>query len=186
MSILSKAKDFFGLSDEMLDADQEYYQEVYNEPVAVTPSRQNVVEKTYEEPVAPIAKEKPVQAAPTRSEEKVVSMRQVPKAQPRRTTSSSANRTADAAGKITILEPRVYSESMAIAKRIINGEAVLVNFHLVEEEQARRIVDFLTGTVYAQDGDIKRVGDEIFLCTPKGMEIDGTEQSLTENQMFDL
>ncbi|BDP83659.1 hypothetical protein EfmAA610_08690 [Enterococcus faecium] len=54
---------------------------------------------------------------------------------------------------------------MAIAKRIIAGEATLVNFHLVEEKQARRIVDFLTGTVYALDGDIKRVGDEIKICT---------------------
>ena len=64
------------------------------------------------------------------------------------------------------MEPRAYSEAMAISKRIIAGEATLVNFHLVEEKQARRIVDFLTGTVYALDGDIKRVGDEIFLCTP--------------------
>lgn len=46
------------------------------------------------------------------------------------------------AGKITVMEPRAYSEAMAIAKRIIAGEATLVNFHLVEEKQARRIVDF--------------------------------------------
>ena len=39
---------------------------------------------------------------------------------------------------------------------------MLVNFTLVEEDQARRIVDFLTGTVYALDGDIQRVGNEIF------------------------
>ena len=38
---------------------------------------------------------------------------------------------------------------MSIAKHLFAEEAVLVNFTLVEEDQARRIVDFLTGTVYA-------------------------------------
>nr|OTP12931.1 hypothetical protein A5888_003513 [Enterococcus sp. 9E7_DIV0242] len=73
--------------------------------------------------------------------------------------------------KISIIEPRVYSEAMNIAKHIIVEEAVLINFHLLEESQARRIVDFITGTVYALDGDIQRVGDEIFLCTPPNLSL---------------
>ena len=102
-------------------------------------------------------------------------------------TKSSFTPKTNLAGKITVMEPRTYSEAMTIAKRIIAGEATLVNFHLVEEKQARRIVDFLTGTVYALDGDIKRVGDEIFLCTPTGMEIDSsTAQSFADVNMFDL
>lgn len=89
--------------------------------------------------------------------------------------------------KITIIEPRVYSEAMSIAKHLFAEEAVLVNFTLVEEDQARRIVDFLTGTVYALDGDIQRVGNEIFLCTPANMEIDSaTAQSLANKQFFDF
>lgn len=114
-----------------------------------------------------------------KTEEKVVSMGQ-PRATKARETKTKI------AGKITIVEPRVYSEAMGIAKQVIAGDAVLVNFHLIEEYQARRIVDFLTGTVYAEDGDIKRVGDEIFLCTPKGMEIEGTAQSLVDTNMFDF
>ena len=75
---------------------------------------------------------------------------------------------------------------MSIAKHLFAEEAVLVNFTLVEEDQARRIVDFLTGTVYALDGDIQRVGNEIFLCTPN-MEIDSaTAQSLANKQFFDF
>lgn len=109
-------------------------------------------------------------------EKKVVSMRQ----------SQQPVQEASAASKITIIQPRVYSEAMTIAKHVMSGESVLVNFHLIEEYQARRIVDFLTGTVYAEDGDIKRVADEIFLCTPKGTEIDGTAQSLVDNNFFDV
>lgn len=98
-----------------------------------------------------------------------------------------SSQTSGTSNKIMIIEPRVYSEAMNIAKHIIANEAVLLNFHLVEELQARRIVDFLTGTVYAIDGDIQRVGDEIFLCTPSNMEIDSaTAQSLAKQQAFDF
>lgn len=116
------------------------------------------------------------QAAPSRSDNNVVAM----KANQVKQTQQSQS------GKIMIIEPRAYSEAMKIAKHVIGGESVLVNFRLIEEHQARRIVDFLTGTVYAEDGDIKRVADEIFLCTPKEVEIDGTAQSLVESNLFDL
>lgn len=118
----------------------------------------------------------------TTEPKKVVNMRQ-------QTASNQAKKPQSVtsnSNKITIVEPRAYSEAMSIAKHVISGESVLVNFHLVEEHQARRIVDFLTGAVYAEDGDIKRVADEIFLCTPKGIEIDGTAQSLVESNLFDL
>lgn len=113
---------------------------------------------------------------PNRSENNVVEMKAN---QPKQTQQHQS-------GKIMIIEPRAYAEAMTVAKYVIGGQSVLVNFRLIEETQARRIVDFLTGTVYAEDGDIKRVADEIFLCTPKEVEIDGTAQSLVESNLFDL
>lgn len=101
-------------------------------------------------------------------------------------TKPRSTRENQAANKIIIIEPRAYSEAMKIAKHIMNGESVLVNFHQIEEYQARRIVDFLTGTVYAENGDIKRVGNEIFLCTAQGVEIDGTAQSLMDANMLEI
>ena len=118
-----------------------------------------------------------------KTEEKVVPMAQQ-RTNTRVKDTKAKETSPQMAGKITIVEPRVYSEAMGIAKQVINGDAVLVNFHLIEEYQARRIVDFLTGTVYAEDGDIKRVGDEIFLCTPKGMEIEGTAPNISRYQFF--
>lgn len=89
--------------------------------------------------------------------------------------------------QITIVEPQMYSEALAIAKKIIHEEAVIVNFHLIEESQARRIVDFLTGTVYALGGDIQRIDSEIFLCTPNTIEIDGdTAQTMLYSQFDEV
>lgn len=128
--------------------------------------------------------------APTNETKKIIELHQTSTKntqKDQRQTRPSVQPNTQLAGKITVMEPRAYSEAMTIAKRIIAGEATLVNFRLVEEKQARRIVDFLTGTVYALDGDIKRVGDEIFLCTPAGLEIDSsTAQSFADGSMFDL
>lgn len=197
---LSKMAGFFGLADEdeVLDHQPEVrkpaQQAVYKEqPQPARQKRQKTVESTERIVITPKHEE--------RKQEKVVEMkRQAPaavyqsSAQPQVQTQTRVQpqthvepAPAVRERKIAITEPRVYSEAMPIAKRILAGEAVLVNFHLIEEGQARRIVDFLTGTVYAVDGDIKRVGNEIFLCTPSNMEIDGaTAQSMAEAQFFDL
>lgn len=146
-----------------------------SEPVSSRQALNQATESMYKEPVY-------TQSAQPEPEKKVVSMRQTsPKRQVKTEVTS-----ADGSSKIMIISPRVYSEAMIIAKHVMSGESVLVNFQLIEEYQARRIVDFLTGTVYAEDGDIKRVADEIFLCTPKGTEIDGTAQSLVENNLFEM
>jgi cell division inhibitor SepF len=184
--------NFFGLADE---EEYEEYPEA-SKPAVSQPTKPRVtqtqqprtVSKQSEQQTKSIHPAKPeyVQANDTK---KVIELHQSSNKKIRREEAikSSVTSKKNLPGKITVMEPRAYSEAMAIAKRIIAGEATLVNFHLVEEKQARRIVDFLTGTVYALDGDIKRVGDEIFLCTPKGMEIDSsTAQSFADVNMFDL
>lgn len=216
MSIFNKnaLSNFFGLSgeDEYEDSYDSYSeQSVVNEqprqqqqprvkqqPRTQTVPQQQPVQQSYQQSGSEPMRERPSAryrstekyqnpnngSHQTRSynEKKVVSMRNSNKS----SISQEINR-YDEPMKISIIEPRVYSEAMNIAKHIIVEEAVLINFHLIEESQARRIVDFLTGTVYALDGDIQRVGDEIFLCTPPNMEIDSaTAQSLAKKQMFDF
>ncbi|AFT81975.1 DUF552 domain-containing protein [Leuconostoc carnosum] len=80
--------------------------------------------------------------------------------------------------KIALFEPKVYSDSRAIASQILGGEAVIVNFTQIDEAQAKRILDFLGGAVYAVNGEIERIGQSIFLVTPDTFEISGT---LTDN-----
>ncbi|WP_252898895.1 cell division protein SepF [Secundilactobacillus odoratitofui] len=75
--------------------------------------------------------------------------------------------------KIALFEPRLYADVQEIASQLLNQQAVIVNFARIDDATGRRIVDFLTGTVFAIDGDIERVGDAIFLCTPKNFEVSG-------------
>ena len=54
-----------------------------------------------------------------------------------------------------------------------NKRAVVVNLQRIDREQGIRIVDFLSGTVYAIGGDIQRIGTDIFLCVPENVEVAG-------------
>ena len=77
-------------------------------------------------------------------------------------------------GKMIWLEPRAYSESQQIADHLKKRNTVVVNMKRVTPDQAKRIVDFLSGTVYAIGGDLQKIGGGIFLCTPKNVNVEGT------------
>ncbi len=74
---------------------------------------------------------------------------------------------------IKLLEPRAYSESQQIADYLKKKTSVIVNLKRVTPDQGKRIVDFLSGTLYAIEGDLQKLGGGIFLCTPHGMNVDG-------------
>ena len=75
--------------------------------------------------------------------------------------------------KLVLLEPRAYSETQQIADALKKRNTVVVNLKRVTSDQAKRIIDFLSGTIYAIDGDLQKVGGGIFLCTPNNVKVDG-------------
>ncbi|GAB3069554.1 cell division protein SepF [Salinicoccus sesuvii] len=87
--------------------------------------------------------------------------------------------------KVCLFEPRVFSETQDIADELKNERATLVNLTKVEQGPKKRIVDFLSGTVYAMDGDIQKVGTDIFLCTPNSVSVEG-EISEGKNQIEEM
>jgi len=76
--------------------------------------------------------------------------------------------------KMCLFEPRVFSDTQHIAAELKNRRATLVNLQRIDKVSAKRIIDFLSGTVYAIGGDIQRVGADIFLCTPDNVEVAGS------------
>ncbi|MBR2246364.1 MAG: cell division protein SepF [Bacilli bacterium] len=78
-----------------------------------------------------------------------------------------------AGSKMMLLEPRAYSESQQIADYLKGRSAVVVNLKRVTPDQAKRIVDFLSGTLYAIGGDLQKLGGGIFLCTPNNVNVEG-------------
>ena len=75
--------------------------------------------------------------------------------------------------KMILLEPRAYSESQQIADHLKNRNSVVVNLKRVTSDQAKRIIDFLSGCIYAISGTMQKVGVGIYLCTPKNVNVQG-------------
>lgn len=88
------------------------------------------------------------------------------------------------ASKLVLSEPRVYAEAQDIADHLKNRRSVVVNLQRIDHEQAKRIVDFLSGTVYALGGDIQKIGINIFLCTPDNVEVSGNISELMQEHDF--
>lgn len=75
--------------------------------------------------------------------------------------------------KVILYEPKSYNEVQEIADNILNKRAVVINLQRIDTAQAKRIVDFLSGTVYAVKGDIQKLGLSTFLCTPENVDVSG-------------
>ena len=88
--------------------------------------------------------------------------------------------------KMILLEPRAFSESQQIADHLKKRNTVVVNLKRVTSDQAKRIVDFLSGTIYAIGGDLQKIGGGIFLCTPNNINVQGkiTEET-TGKDIYD-
>jgi len=96
--------------------------------------------------------------------------------QPRQTNRGqvSAMNTNAMLSKVIIREPKDYSDAQNIADCLKESLPVFVNLQRLDKGQGRRVIDFLGGVIYAVDGEIQRVGNDLFLCTPKTVETDGT------------
>jgi cell division inhibitor SepF len=84
--------------------------------------------------------------------------------------------------KVVLFEPRAYAEAQEIADHLKSRRAVVVNLQRIPHDQAKRIVDFLSGTVYAIGGDIQQVGTKIFLCTPDNVDVTGSISIVSDDE----
>ena len=73
--------------------------------------------------------------------------------------------------KMVISQPTTFEQSEAICDLLKEKKSVIVNLEYVNKDVARRIVDFISGGVYALDGHIQKVSNSIFLIAPMNYEI---------------
>lgn len=149
MSLKQKIEKWFYLEDE------EEYEEM-KQPTA-------------REQIHAVQQERPVEQARRKVTKPTQQNQQSKQQKPNLVSIESAKKTAE----VFLTEPRVYAEAQEIADQLLQKKAVIVNLQRIDREQALRIVDFLSGTVYSLNGDIQRVGTDIFLCTPENVEVGG-------------
>ena len=77
--------------------------------------------------------------------------------------------------KVIVIEPKTFDDAHQVANNLREKKPVVINFEKTEAEDAKRIIDFISGTTYALNGEIKKVGHNVFLCAPSNVNVSYTE-----------
>ena len=80
--------------------------------------------------------------------------------------------------EVVLFRPGSFNDTSKAADDLRNRKAVIVNMENVDKAMARRVVDFLSGCVYALDGDVKKIAQSAYLFCPHNMEISGDLETL--------
>lgn len=75
--------------------------------------------------------------------------------------------------QMVLFEPRSFEESEEVGTYLKQKRAAVVNLHRLQRDYAQRTIDFLTGVVFALDGTIQKIGQDVILCTPNTVSVEG-------------
>lgn len=73
--------------------------------------------------------------------------------------------------RITTLHPRTYNEARTIGEHFRDGVPVIMNLSELDDNDAKRLVDFSAGLVFATRGSIERVTSKVFLLSPPNVSV---------------
>ena len=74
--------------------------------------------------------------------------------------------------ELMVIEPRSFSEdSMQLIKYLQEGRTIVLNLHLLDKEQAQRLVDFVSGATQALCGHQQKIADTVFIFAPTNISI---------------
>ena len=180
MSLWDNVKKFAQpyADDEYDDYDEEEdYEDSYEEPEpqkrpARKPSRRAPAPAPVQEPeeeeaddygFAPVAASGLSTPAASGFDSKVLSM------------NSTANTNKQ---EVVLFRPNSFNDTSKAADDLRTHKAVIVNMENVDKAMARRVVDFLSGCVYALDGDVKKIAQSAYLFCPHNMDIVGDLETL--------
>ena len=146
------------------------------------------VEDDYEEPAeAPAPRREKRRAAPApvmeEEEEDDFGFAPVPAVAPSTApatgfTGQILNMNASNKQEVVLFRPGTFNDTSKAADDLRNRKAVIVNMENVDKAMARRVVDFLSGCVYALDGDVKKIAQSAYLFCPHNLDIVGVLESL--------
>ena len=87
--------------------------------------------------------------------------------------------------KITTLHPRTYNEARTVGENFRDGTPVIMNLSEMDDNDAKRLVDFAAGLVFATRGTIERVTNKVFLLSPPNVTVAAEDkQRIAEGGFF--
>ncbi len=87
--------------------------------------------------------------------------------------------------RITTLHPRTYNEARTIGEHYRDGSPVIMNLTEMDDADAKRLVDFAAGLVFAVRGTIERITNKVFLLSPPNVSVAAEDkQRIAEGGFF--
>ncbi|NCB51369.1 MAG: cell division protein SepF [Clostridia bacterium] len=88
---------------------------------------------------------------------------------------------ASAQLKVVLVKPERFEAAADIADHLRDKRAVVMNLEQTNKDIARRLIDFLSGVAYAQDGKIKKIAANTYIITPYNVDLMGDLMGELEN-----
>lgn len=88
--------------------------------------------------------------------------------------------------KVVLATPKQFESAGEIADHLRDRRAVLINLEKTDPAISRRLIDFLSGVAYAQDGKIRRVASATYIITPFNVDLMGDQLDDMEAGEFHL
>ncbi len=90
--------------------------------------------------------------------------------------------------EVCVFKPSSIEDSREITETLLDGKAVIINFEGLHVEISQRIIDFISGSCYALDGNLQKISNYIFIATPESIDISGDFQDLIggDDSSFDI
>ena len=87
--------------------------------------------------------------------------------------------------RITTIHPRTYNEAKTIGENFRAGTPVIMNLTDMDDNDAKRLVDFAAGLIFATRGSIERVTNKVFLLSPPNVAVSAEDkQRIAEDGFF--
>ncbi len=87
--------------------------------------------------------------------------------------------------RITTLHPRTYNEARTVGENFREGTPVIMNLSEMDDADAKRLVDFAAGLVFATRGTIERITNKVFLLSPPNVSVAAEDkQRIVEGGFF--
>ncbi len=101
---------------------------------------------------------------------------------PLRSASASSSRALE----VSIMKPTRFDDSQDICDMLVDERATVVNLEGIDLALAQRIMDFISGAVYALNGKIHQISNLIFIISPENVDISGDYLSYVEQNGFEV
>lgn len=78
--------------------------------------------------------------------------------------------------ELKVVRPERFDAVLQIADHLLNGRTVVLNLEATNRENARRMIDFLTGVAYSISGDLRKVSNQTYVITPNNVDVSAEQQ----------